>query len=335
MIGDILGRAQLPEILNAFEPRYILLCHDCDFYAVHHDALAGYREQHPEAKVFFYCPIEFAEMPAGNFKHLADVDVLVFYTTFGLRVVEQAFATLELAPPAKRFVLPHGVDKEIFQPLVQGDLARRRRQAREQLFPGQANLQDAFIVLNANRNIKRKRVDLTLAAFSEFARDKPDAYLYLHMGMRDYGYDILEIAERLSIRERLLLTTLEAAKPVVTDERMNLIYNACDVGINTAMGEGWGLTAFEHAATGAAQLVPNHSSCAELWRDNGLVIPLDALQTPNPVISITETVKALNRLYEDREYLKILSARAFDYVTSARFAWREIAGEWLRLFREN
>jgi D-inositol-3-phosphate glycosyltransferase len=332
LIGDILGRAQLPEILNAFEPQAILLCHDCDFYAVHHEALSEYRRQHPEAQVFFYCPVEFANMPAGNFKHLADVDVLVFYSEFGLKVVERAFETLGLAPPCRRLVLPHGVDTEIFQPLMKGDFAGSRRQARAQLFPEQAKLQNAFIVLNANRNIKRKRVDLTLEAFADFARDKADVYLYLHMGMRDYGYDILEIAERLGIGERLLLTTTEAAKPVISDEQMNLIYNACDVGLNTAMGEGWGLTAFEHAATGAAQLVPNHSACADLWKENGVVIPLDESQPLGPVVSVAETVNALNELYEDRKALEALSGRAFRYVTLERFAWREIARQWLALF---
>jgi glycosyltransferase involved in cell wall biosynthesis len=328
-VGDILGRAQLPEILTAFQPQAILLCHDCDFYAVHHEALTSYRQAHGGAKVFFYCPIEFAGMPAGNFKHLADVDVLVLYTQFGLRIVEQAFESLGLTPTAKLYVLAHGVDTEIFQPLIKDDFAHSRRTARARLFPEQTNLQNAFIVLNANRNIKRKRVDLTLEAFADFARNKPDVYLYLHMGLRDYGYDILEIAESLSIRERLLLTTTAAAKPIASDEQMNLIYNACDVGLNTSMGEGWGLTAFEHGATGAAQVVPNHSACAELWRDHGLVIALD--ETQPPIISVAATVKALNSLYEDRKHLKTLSERAFDYATSEPFAWREIARQWLVL----
>ena len=31
------------------------------------------------------------------------------------------------------------------------------------------------------------------------------------------------------------------------------------------MGEGWGLVSFEHASTGAAQIVPDHTACAALW----------------------------------------------------------------------
>jgi glycosyltransferase involved in cell wall biosynthesis len=310
----------------------ILLCHDCDFYAVHHDALAAYRRESADARAFFYCPVEFADMPPGNFKHLADVDVLVLYTAFGLHLVEAAFTALGLAPPADRYVLPHGIDSDIFRPLYKDDLARSRRLARARLFPERADLQDALIVLNANRNIRRKRVDLTLEAFAGFARDKLDAYLYLHMGMRDFGYDILQMAEALGVRERLLLTTTEAAKPAVSDERMNLIYNACDVGLNTSMGEGWGLTAFEHAATGGAQLVPDHSACAELWSEQGLVIPLDQSQNESPVVSVAEIINTLNQLYHDRRQLQTLSERAFNYATSEHFSWREIARQWLALF---
>ena len=51
----------------------------------------------------------------------------------------------------------------------------------------------------------------------------------------------------------------------LTEQQINLLYNACDVGINTSMGEGWGLISFEHGATGAAQIVPAHTSFIENW----------------------------------------------------------------------
>jgi glycosyltransferase involved in cell wall biosynthesis len=39
------------------------------------------------------------------------------------------------------------------------------------------------------------------------------------------------------------------------DSDINNMYNACDVGINTCLGEGFGLCNFEHASLGAAQVV--------------------------------------------------------------------------------
>lgn len=360
LIGDLLGRQQLPDILDAFQPRDILLCHDVDFYAVHRQALGDYRRRHPAARVFFYCPIETADYPAANFLSLADVDALVLYTEFGRGVVRAAFQTLGLTDTPPLMELPHGVDAATFYPLVAGERAASRRQARAQLFPDRRELQDAFLVLNANRNNRRKRVDLTLRAFAEFARDKADAYLYLHMGMRDYGYDLLTLAEELEVRERLLLTTTEASKPAIADAHLNLIYNACDVGINTATGEGWGLVAFEHAATGAAQLVPQHTACAELWRDDGILLPLQKASPstasttsslpsasissstsgsssspsslPETAPDIHAAAATLDRLYRDRQALDELSARALAYATAERFAWKNIAARWAALF---
>ena len=73
------------------------------------------------------------------------------------------------------------------------------------------------------------------------------------MAEKDLGWHIKELLETELRRrgvdptQRVALTpnmNYHAAPP---DEALNLIYNACDVGINTANGEGWGLVPFEHA----------------------------------------------------------------------------------------
>jgi glycosyltransferase involved in cell wall biosynthesis len=316
------------------------MCHDPGYFAVHEPALNAYRQAHPAAKVLFYCPIEWEEMMPGNFVSMASLDQLVLYTEFGRNVVQKAFdhellrAQNLQAPPMS--VLPHGLDTDVFYPLVPGDIAASRRQARMQLFAERPELHNAFIVLNANRNCPRKRIDLTLRAFAEFAYDKSDVYLYLHMGMRDSGYDVLQLADELCLRDRLLLTTEDAEKPSVGDAQLNLIYNACDVGINTATGEGWGLVAFEHAATGAAQIVPEHSACAELWREHGVLIPLEQnteVALEPGVVSLVGTVNALEEAYADRHQRK-LAAQALAYVTKPEFSWRHIAGRWATLFQQ-
>ena len=87
------------------------------------------------------------------------------------------------------------------------------------------------------------------------------------MGVEDCGWNIVLLAKRHGIEDRLILTAHMPFLPVVSNRVLNCIYNACDVGINTSIGEGWGLVSFEHAATGAGQIVPRHSACEELWRD--------------------------------------------------------------------
>ncbi|MGD2085413.1 MAG: glycosyltransferase [Candidatus Aminicenantes bacterium] len=333
LIGDILGREQLPEILKQFQPDLILMCHDPGFYDVHHTVLTEYRRQHLTAKVIYYCPIEWAEVMPGIIRTLLGVDHLVFYTEFGKKVAERAFEDVDDLQVPPITVLPHGIDTRLFYPLAADDRILARQQARTRLFPDQPLLKDAFIVLNANRNCPRKRIDLTMRAFARFVQDKPaNVVLYLHMGMRDTGYDILKLAKELNILHRLLLTTTAPEKPDISDDKLNLIYNACDVGMNTSTGEGWGLVAFEHAATGAAQIVPRHSACAELWQNNGLLIPLD--ETPEEIgrISLQGAVDALNRFYNHRQLLQNLSNKALHYATLPRFQWHHIAHQWKSLF---
>jgi hypothetical protein len=102
-------------------------------------------------------------------------DTCVLYT-------EDARARLEkladVAPSCQRAalaVLGHGVDTEVFSPVnaSAGDVRR-------ELFPARPELHDAFLVLNSNRAYSRKRLDLTITGFAQFARDHADAHLYLN-----------------------------------------------------------------------------------------------------------------------------------------------------------
>ena len=108
------------------------------------------------------------------------------------------------------------------------------------MFTDLRDLEDSFIVLNANRPDKRKRVDLTIEGFAAFAADKPaNVRLCLHhaiMGEPEKN-QIRALVERCALQERLYLNPLTGG--VVDDDALNLLYNACDVGITTSMGEGY------------------------------------------------------------------------------------------------
>lgn len=123
--------------------------------------------------------------------------------------------------------------------------------------------QDDFIIINANRNQPRKRLDIMMMAFAEVVSRHQGEPIKLLVATAPTGaWNLLEIYEReLRIRG---LTLEEGMKHLIfidnpqalTDEDMNTIFNAADIGINTAMGEGWGLCNFEAAAIGIPQIVP-------------------------------------------------------------------------------
>ena len=156
---------------------------------------------------------------------------------------------------------------------------------------------------------------------------------------REECCNIPEMARQLGIESRVLLTRDSAEEPDVSDEILNLIYNACDVGINTSTGEGWGLCAFEHAATGAAQVVPEHSACAELWKDAAILIPAgERVRYPmalceHRVIEAQDACASLEYLYSDPQTLNEWARRSYDRATAPEYRWSAIGEQWTQLLQ--
>ena len=150
------------------------------------------------------------------------------YTQFGLQEVRKAGCELPCD------VLPHGVDRSTFFRVDQAE-------ARKELGVDP----DHFIVFNGNRNQPRKRIDLTIKGFIEFAKEAPDARLWLHMGKKDQGWDVVPLFRRIA-RDydydpagKVMLTSQDFdVTKCLPAERLNLVYNAADVGVNTCIGEG-------------------------------------------------------------------------------------------------
>lgn len=288
-----------------------------------------------------YCPIDAAPIAPRLVAPLAGARRMVSCTGFGRSQIEAAAAAL---PADKREalpsidVIPHGVDTGLFRPLAE-NAAERRAIARRLLYPDAAEWQDAFVVLNANRNQPRKRIDTTIQGFALFAADKPaDVKLHLHMGVEKIGWDVLELGRRFGIDDRVVMTTTQPQLPNLAAADLNVIYNACEVGLNTSSGEGWGLVSFEHAATGAAQIVPAHSACGELWADAALLLePSFNHVAPEslvdvPVIAPRAVADALERLYRDPALRDALGRAASANALCPQYQWSTIAERWAGLF---
>lgn len=331
LLGDTRGVQQLPGLLDKYQPHLVLFCYDYWLFDLLQPVLEAYQGSIIPKSVY-YCPVEGEFTNPNQVASLAKADLIVTYTQFGHQQISACLTELGLPLPSMT-ILPHGLESSRFFPLKGIDLLSENRSlARRALFPDRPQLEDAFIILNANRNVPRKRIDLTLETFVSFAADKPEnVYIYLHMGMQDSGIRIMDRAQTLGIENRLLTTTSDLRMPHISDEQLNLIYNACDVGINTSTGEGWGLVAFEHAATGAVQITPKHSACTELWLDDGLLVPVID-DTIDPLLQNTvrlpEMVSALNQVYANADLRRRMAISGYQMVTKPCFTWRQIASQW-------
>jgi glycosyltransferase involved in cell wall biosynthesis len=334
------GFGQIAPLIERIQPAIVFLLYDIPFQVPYLDHL---RKATPAPKIVFYSPVEAGPIAPEIMQRLHGLSRYVVFTEYGRREIETALKSLRAQDPAFEFpaldVIPHGVATEKFFPLTAEPL--RRLEARRRMKLDDAEHRDAFIVLNANRNMPRKRIDLTMEGFALFAKDKPaNVKLYLHMATEDTGWNVLILAKRYGIFDRLIMTQADNSRPSFSDEQLNFLYNACDVGISTATGEGWGMVNFEHAATRAAQILPRHTSLADLWKGAAeFVEPVMTMTYPGNlthahIVAPEGVAAALQRVYEDREHREALAEAGYRNATRPEFNWTTIAARWRQLFDE-
>jgi len=319
--GDYIGLGRFQDMYKKLKPDLIWILND--LWLIKEFVTRMTDEQ--LAKTVIYFPVD-AE--GSDFEWIEKFELLgarVAYTQFGKKEVQK------LNPYLKIEIIPHGVDTTKFFPVD-----------KDYVFSQLSGLsKDDFIVLGLFRNQPRKRTDLTFDIFTKFAKDKPkNVKLYLHMGIQDEGWDITKLATRHGIEDRLILTNTEIGPSKgVSVERLNLIYNSAKIGLNNALGEGWGLPSVEHAVTGAVQVVPNSSACKELFEDCGKLINIkDTYTYPGTltigkVVNTDSAVEILNELYESPELVRDLSYKCYEKFTQPKYQWSNISLEWSKLFK--
>jgi len=341
--GDVFAAFQAIRMIEEIHPSLIVILHDIWIFEYYLRLFKPYRNQ---LKIISYIPLDGKIINEDVAVALEECDCVVGYTDFFKNEFDQAFSRL-VQKRGGNFpnveIIPHGVDQERFHPsaeLLKAEFASvARAGAKRKLFGDFAGLDSSIIVLNASRPDKRKRIDLTIAGFAKFATDKPEnVRLCLHHGIRDetVEHEVMTLLHRYGVADRTFLNPLPGG--VVNDEQLNLLYNACDIGINTSMGEGWGLVSLEHAATGAVQMVPDHSACKEIWSGRGELIPVVRNYIPEFTVlemgevSADGVAKSLDRLYTDRNHQQELAAAGYKLTQMEEYSWDSVARQFDDLF---
>ena len=318
--GDFMGVNRVLELINEVNPDLVFILNDPW-------AVPQYLTRIPASiKIVVYTPVDAKPVLRSWAEVLNRVNRLVTYTEFGKEAYLEAFPEMD-----NLAVIPHGVDTDTFYDIS-------RSEARKAVgLP-----EDLFVVFNGNRNQPRKRIDLTLRAFAKFAEGKDDVRLLLNMGEVDAGWNLKVLADRLGILPKVILTKKDfTPQNYLSDETLNLVYNAADVGINTSLGEGWGLINVEQACCRVAQIVPNSSACAEIFPDDSC-LKIDVvdymyhpdIMTEGQIISVDNLVEHLNTYYYDRNLLEKHSNAVYEHFTSPELQWKTIAKQWDKLFKK-
>lgn len=201
-------------------------------------------------------------------------DAVITFTPYWENVARQIGVKKDIPT----FFFPHGFDDHLYFP-VPKKIAR--------VF---YNIpQDAFVVLNLNRNQPRKRWDHTMMAWTQVVKryydaknskgSKPLRVPKLVIATIVQGFwDLMEIYEN---ELRKVGLTLEQGKEHIitlskpqqmSDRDINILYNCCDIGLNTCEGEGFGLCQFEHSAIGCPQVCPNIGGFKEFLHDKNSIM---------------------------------------------------------------
>lgn len=322
------GEDRIREIVARVQPDVVCTINDIWIINEQWNRIKDLKEEF-KFKFVGYYPMDSYEWYAGLLDTINDWDAAVCYTEFG------AQETINAGFQKPVTVIPHGLTQNQFFPLD-------KKEARKKLGLNE----DDFIVFNGNRNQFRKRIDITISAFAKFAVDRPNTKLYLHMGMKDMGWDIMPLFKRemtrhgLDANNRIIMTTPNPGAPSVPFELLNVIYNTADVGVNTCKGEGWGLVNFEHAACKVAQVVPDHTSCKEIFEGTGELISslhwdVDTnLGRIMPCPDDDHLAEILAKYYEDRDLLSQVGQACFDRVTDIQFDWETVASQFNEVFQE-
>jgi hypothetical protein len=173
-----------------------------------------------------------------------------------------------------------------------------------------------------------------------FAEGKPANVMYYHhAGLKDVGVDVIRLVNRLGMATRFIITNNATGVQVIPESRLNLIYNACDIGINTSMGEGWGLCNVEHAVTGALQLVPDSSATGEIFKDCGVLLPTvtdwvyENTQTKGRLTTPEMVAAKLQWVYNNKPLADELVEKAVAKFTSYEYSWEFVAANFDRIFK--
>jgi D-inositol-3-phosphate glycosyltransferase len=186
--------------------------------------------------------------------------ILVFSECWQRNLVEMG------VPVEKIGILPHGFDIELFQPL---DTVESKA--------SMGFAADDFLILNSNRNAYRKAHDITVDAFLIFLLKhhyNPRIKLFLNMLTESpQGYNLLELIKVCCLKrganyEKVVLNHIfiRNSQEYLPEKKLNALYNAADVGLNTCVGEGFGLCNLEHAALGKPQIVSQVGGLADIFQ---------------------------------------------------------------------
>lgn len=332
--GDMYGAYGAAELAIQLQARTVFVLNDLYMLRNYEQAFLPLREK--KIRTVVYAPLDGYFTDRSIASQYLFPDHLILYSQWAREEVQTAIDSIE-QPTASLPSLDHiyhGVDIGSFKPASSIEEIKKLKQ---ELF-NVPNAADCLFILNANRYNERKDIEASINGFEKaWPRFNHPVYLCLHSPNIQFNLrGNLQLAVDNSIyKEHILLNPL--GEEYIDDKKLLQLYQACEIGVNTSLGEGWGMISFEHAACGAAQVMPDHTVPSEIWKDVALLIPKakPVQLNTNPFLMYSSDIEALADLFvkmvNDEKLRAGISAKCLEHTAKDIFSWEKIAEQWRHL----
>jgi len=322
--GNVFGFNRIAEVVEKVRPDIIIINNDLWIIFEYLKLIAGGN------RIITYSPIDALPVQRSWLEMIkAANSKTVVYTNYARNGILSVDKDLDVR------IIGHGVDIDEFY---------LNEDARDY-----ANLtKDLFIIGNVNRNQPRKRLDLFMLGMAKWINsksksDKEIIRIYYHGAMQDVGWNLTDLAHRYGILDNFMITNQNGFTPATGVPLQDLcrIYSLMDLQVMTSSGEGFGLSPFESAACGVAQVVPDSSATKELWEGIAPLIKIShtdvltgGINTESKVIDIDSMIEIVDDLYTNRDKLRELAKRCYRYVHQEMFTWEFVVNKFDNLIKE-
>ena len=209
---------------------------------------------------------------------------------------------------------------------------------------------DDFIILNLNRNQPRKRWDTCIKAYVKFvSKHRNDNIKLLVMTSVQGAWNLIDLMRfeaqkyNMTVLDLKKYFTFVQAPQKMSDQEINIMYNAADIGWNTCDGEGFGLCNFEQAGVGVPQVIPNIGGFKDFFNGTNsfLVEPVielhgdntkDACAGDQELCLVDDFVTGLETYYTDFELRKRHGEKCRKDIV--KYTWKDKAAKLRNIILE-
>lgn len=237
-----------------------LFCSLIDIWVLHQAA-----EKVKPALFIPWLPIDHDPIPQPFFDALKGAHLPLTYSKWGHKMLADAGVPNEY--------IAHGIETSIYRVNENREEVRKFKK-----WLTKSDDTHLSVIVAANKGFPdRKWFQGQLECWRDFARDKPNAKLYIHSLATPVhgGVNFETLVEMLGLDGRVIFPQPYLYRLGYPPEHLALVYNAADVLLSVSMSEGFGIPIIEAQACGTPVIVTNFSAMPELLRWGHLVDVLD------------------------------------------------------------